>query len=99
MEAERQATLDSMQAQVRLIQAQMATLQVQASEEERGIVARTVNRGKETLTDEDDADNRASETSHLIPLTENQPPQREDENEDSNDPAGILRRRRLQHFA
>jgi hypothetical protein len=85
-------------AQVRLLQAQMATLQVQANDEELEVATRAVSgsRGKE-IADEDDepvAASAASASATTTPLTSAQPIRRDDD----DGPAADLRRRRLQAF-
>ena len=98
VEAERQATLDALNAQVRLLQAQMATLQVQANDEELEVATRAVSgsRGKE-IADEDDepvAASAPSASTTTTPLASSQPIRRDDD----DGPTADLRRRRLQAF-
>ena len=80
--------LDAMRAQVRLLQAQMATFQEQASDESHSQLSRGA-RGKEPLSDTEDAPESAAPPP-------SQPPRRED---DLDEPDTHVRRRRLQHFS
>jgi E3 ubiquitin-protein ligase synoviolin len=90
-EAEREATLTAMQAQVRLLEAQMATIRVQAGDEERDVAEHHVTgaAGKQV----EDADESLSEAEPSTTTVPPPPESREDENDDS--PAAVLRRRRL----
>ena len=74
-----------------MIEAQMATMRVQAEEEERGEAQQNLsrrNRGKEVVGSDDEGSSSASMVASQQPISEN-----------DTSPGADLRRRRLQHFS